>query len=290
MNNKENLRQLLQWKREQINPVELGWPERTGRGRRSPGLSQAQVAQALFTTERTYAGFERGQTTAPTTEFLDNVAKVLRMEERERTALYVYALGYEPPIPMDPCAGTNVAPAWQEAVRHVSGQPCYINDVAWNVLAANDDFIRMFPQPEGQSPRLPEQNLIRWMLLREDAREHHLVDWELRWAAPVAAQLRTAVAAHPENDDLQQLDKEVDDDPVAGPIYRNHYAYIHPDGDARPMRHAGYAVPHGTEDHRTRCCDQHAPSQLGTVTMCAAQPLGSPGARFFLLPFVPQAC
>jgi transcriptional regulator with XRE-family HTH domain len=289
LNQKEALQQLLQWKRSKIDPVEFGWPKRTGRGRRSPGLSQAQVAGALFVTERTYADFERGKTPEPSTEFLDNVATVLRMNERERNVLYVYALGYEPPFPMDPCAGTNVDPAWQVAVSRISGQPCYINDVAWNVLAANDDFKRMFPQSEGKTPELPERNLIRWMLLREDAREHHLVDWHTRWAPPVAAQLRTAVAAHPENEDLQLLDKEVSDDPVAGPIYRDlSLAYIHPDGDSRPMRHAGYTPPRGGEDHRSRCCERHAPSQLGTVTMCAAQPFGSPGARFFLLPFAPH--
>lgn len=288
MNNKEALQQLLQWKRRQIDPVELGLPKRTGRGRRSPGISQAQVAQALFVSERTYAVLERGEMDAPKSEFLDSVARVLRMEERERTALYVYSLGYEPPIPMDPMAGTDVAPAWQRAVSHVTGQPCYINDVAWNVLAANDDFIAMFPQEHTTAPRLPEQNLMHWMLLREDAREHHLVDWEKRWAEPVAAQLRTAVAAHPANEDLQQLDQQVNDDPVVGPIYRNHnLAYVHPDGDTRIMRHAGYTVPRDYADTRDRCCERHAPSQLGNVTMCAAQPFGSPGARFFLLVFEP---
>ncbi|WP_256103685.1 helix-turn-helix domain-containing protein [Streptomyces sp. ODS05-4] len=289
MNNKEALQQLLRWKRQQIDPAELGWLRRSGRGRRSKGLSQAQVAQALYVSERTYADLERGDTAAPSTDFLDSVAKVLRMEERERSALYVYSLGYEPPIPMDPTAGTNVAPAWQHAVSNVSGQPCYINDVAWNVLAANDDFIRMFPQAPGEPPRLPEQNLIRWMLLREDAREHHLVDWEKRWAEPVAAQLRTAVAARPDSEELQQLDQEVNDDPVAGPIYRNHsVAYVHPDGDSRRMRHAGFVPQDGAEDTRDRCCDRHTPSQLGMVTMCAAQPFGSPGARFFLLVFQPH--
>lgn len=289
MSNREALRQLLQWKRGQIDPVELGWPERTGRGRRSPGLSQAQVAQALFVTERTYALLERGDMAAPNTAFLDNVAKVLRMGERERAALYVYALGYEPSIPMDPHSGANVPPTWQQAVNNVAGQPCYINDVAWNVLAANDDFIRMFPQTPGQTPSLPEQNLMRWMLLREDAREHHLVDWEKFWAEPVAAQLRTAVSSHPENEDLQQLAREVEEDPVVGPIYRtSDIAHIHPDGYRRPMRHAGYAGPQSVDDRPDRCCDRHAPSQLGLVTMCTAQPFGSPGARFFLLVFQAQ--
>ncbi|MFI6341104.1 helix-turn-helix domain-containing protein [Streptomyces sp. NPDC050535] len=288
MSNREALQELLRLKRAQIDPVELGLPRRTGRGRRPKGLSQSQVADALELSERTYADLERGDMATPTAEFLDNVARVLRMEEPERSALYVYSLGHEPPVPMDPTAGTSVAPAWLQAVRNVSGQPSYVSDVAWNILGANDDFVRMFPQRPGAPPRLPERNLIRWMLLHEEAREHHLVDWETRWAKPVAAQLRTAVAAHPENRDIQQLDTEVNDDAVAGPIYRRHdLAYVHPDGDTRHMRHSGFVAQHGTDDRRDRCCERHAPSQLGTVTMCAAQPLGSPGARFLFLVFEP---
>ncbi|MGH1551539.1 helix-turn-helix domain-containing protein [Streptomyces sp. L7] len=79
-------------------------------GRRSTGLSQAQVAQVLYVSERTYADLERGEMPSPAAEFLDNVAQALRMEERERTALYVYALGYEPPFPMDPSAGSSASP------------------------------------------------------------------------------------------------------------------------------------------------------------------------------------
>lgn len=288
VNNREAQQHLLRRKREAIDPVELGWPQRAGRGRRARGLSQVQVAQALHVSERTYAALERGTMTTPASELLDAVARVLRMADHERSALYVYALGHEPPTSMDPAAGTNVAAAWQKAVQKVSGQPCYINDIAWNILAANDDFIRMFPQEPGMPPRLPEQNLMRWMLLREDAREHHLVDWEERWANPVAAKLRTTVAAHPENEDLQRLAQEVSDDPVAGPIYHNHnIAYVQPDGAVRPMRHAGFTAPEDAADSRDPCCDRHSPSQLGNVTMCTAQPDASPGARFFFLVFEP---
>ncbi|MGW7072344.1 MmyB family transcriptional regulator [Streptomyces sp. NPDC054855] len=290
MNNREAQQYLLRRKREAIDPVELGWPQRAGRGRRAKGLSQVQVAQALHVSERTYAALERGTIASPTPDLLDSVARLLRMEDHERSALYVYALGHEPPTPMDPAAGTNVPSAWQKAVRKVTGQPCYINDVAWNILAANDDFIRMFPQTPGKPPRLPEQNLMRWMLLREEAREHHLVDWEERWAKPVAAKLRTTVAAHPGNEDLRLLAQEVSDDPVAGPIYHDpDIAYVQPDGDERPMRDAGFAAPEGAPDLRDLCCDRHAPSQLGNVTMCTAQPDASPGARFFFLVFEPSA-
>ncbi|WP_235029446.1 hypothetical protein [Streptomyces sp. 3213.3] len=54
------------------------------------------------------------------------------------------------------------------------------------------------------------------------------------------------------------------------------------------MRHAGFVAPEGEEDRRDRCCEQHEVSQLGVVTMCAAQPFGSPGARFLFLVFEPS--
>lgn len=290
MDNKAALRQLPQWKRKQVDPSTLGWPSRTGRGRRSPGLSQAQVGQLLYVSERTYAQLERGEMASPSTEFLDRVSTVLQLQERERIALYVYSVGHEPPHPQDPLAGTNVPPGWKVAVEGIKGQPCYVNDVAWNVLACNDDFVSMFPRrADATSPAaLPEQNLMRYMLLREDTREHHMVNWETQWAIPLTAQLRTAVATHPENADLQELDREVDADPVVGPIYRTrHVAYVHPNGDTRKMRYNAYGGP-GEEAYLDRCCAQHAPSRAGDVTMCTAMPLGSPGARFTMLVFRPD--
>ncbi|MEU6826142.1 helix-turn-helix domain-containing protein [Streptomyces atriruber] len=286
MDNKAALRQLLRWKRSRLEPASVGLRPRTGRGRRAPGLSQAQVAQLLYVSERTYAQLERGEMTAPAADFLDRVCSVLRLEEGERTALYAYALGHEPPRPQDPLAGQDIHGAWHEAVHSVT-RPCYVNDVAWNVLACNEAFTTMFPRAPGAEPALPERNLMRYMLLRKTAREHHLMDWETRWARPLAAQLRKAVALYPGNTDLQELDKEVEDDPVAGPIYRtNPVTYVQPSGVTRPVR-LPWPDPPGPPGGADRCCAAHLPSRTGQVTMCAAVPLGSPGARFFILVFEP---
>ncbi|QEU96953.1 helix-turn-helix domain-containing protein [Streptomyces kanamyceticus] len=292
MDNKAALRQLLMWKRRQLDPARqpdlMGWTPRRGRGRRAPGLSQAQVAQLLHVSERTYADFERGEKAAPTLEFLDDTARVLHLREYERVALYVYAVGYEPPHPLDPLAGRTVPAIWDEAVRHVTGQACYVNDVAWNVVAYNDEFVRMFPRAPDAEPVIPERNLMRYVLLNNAAREHHLVNWESEWAVPLSAQLRNAVAQYPGNADLQRLDEEVAADPVSGPIYRaNHVASVHPNGDTRRMRYPWYGPP-DEQVPLDRCCQRHAHSQEGDVTMCAAMPLGSPGARFFLLVFKPD--
>ncbi|QES39650.1 MULTISPECIES: helix-turn-helix domain-containing protein [Streptomyces] len=286
MDNKAALRQLLRWKRSRLEPASVGLRPRTGRGRRAPGLSQAQVAQLLYVSERTYAQLERGEMPSPAAGFLDRVCEVLRLEEDERTALYVYALGHEPPRPRDPLAGQDIHGAWHEAVASVA-RPCYVNDVAWNVLACNEAFTATFPRAPGARPALPERNLMRYMLLRESAREHHLLDWERQWARPLAAQLRKAVALYPGNADLRELDKEVEADPVAGPLYRSDpVTYVQPGGATRPVRFP-WPAPPGPPERAERCCPDHLPSRAGLVTMCAAVPLGSPGARFFILVFEP---
>ncbi|MGW1183355.1 MmyB family transcriptional regulator [Streptomyces drozdowiczii] len=286
MDSKAALRQLLRWKRRQLDPRNLGWPPRSGRGRRAPGLSQAQVAQLLYVSERTYAQLERGEMTNPAPEFLDRVSEVLQLAEQERVALYVYSVGHEPPRPQDPFAGTAVSSSWEEAIRALAGNPCYINDVAWNILFCNDDFVRMFPRNQGAEPRVPERNIMRYMLLREYTRECHMLDWVEKWAIPLTAQLRTAVASHPGNMDLQELDREADRDPVVGPIYRGHHeAYVHPDGDRRRMRYSGYGSP----EQLTQCCNLHAPSRVGEIAVCSATPLASPGARFTMLVFTPDS-
>ncbi|MGV2918192.1 MmyB family transcriptional regulator [Streptomyces alfalfae] len=289
MDNKAALQQLLRWKRAQTEPPSSGRLARSGRGSRARGLSQAQVAQLLYVSERTYAQLERGMMPCPAPDFLDRVCDVLRLQERERIALYVYALGHEPPHPQNPLAGTDVHPAWKTAVEAIKGRPCYVNDVAWNVLACNDDFIRMFPRRRGSEPPtgLPERNLMRYMLLCEEAREHQMVDWDTQWAVPLAAQLRTAIAANPDNEDLRRLEQEVDADPVVGPIYRTpHVAYVHPNGETRKARYTEYPSQGGAS--LDECCDWHIPSVVGDITMCTSTPLGSPGARFTMLVFEPD--
>ncbi|MGV2918188.1 MmyB family transcriptional regulator [Streptomyces alfalfae] len=290
MDNRAALRGLLRWKREQLDPTTLGWSAPSGRGRRALGLSQARVAQLLEVSERTYAQLERGDMASPSADFLDRVALVLRLNERERIALYVYSVGHEPPYPQDPMAGKSVPAAWQEAIRRVKGQPCYITDVDWNLVAYNDDFVRMFPRTKNARPSVPEQNIMRYMLLTESAREHHMVRWEADWLIPLAAQLRNAVAQHPHNDVLRRLDEEAEADPVVGPVYReNTRAQIHPNGDTRKVRYTFNGVAETDEHvHLDRCCERHTRSQVGDLTMCAAMPLGSPGARFLMLVFKPD--
>ncbi len=269
MDRKEALRALLRDRRRRIDPSETGWPPPSGPGRRAQGLSQAQVAQLLYKTERWYAQLERGELRSPSPQMLDKVAEALQMEHHERSMLYLYALGYEPPLPADPKVGTAVNDSWRQVVDRVSGEAASICDLAWNVLECNDEFDRMFPLGKGGRIGLRQRNLMRWALLCPEARERQLVGWSEQWAPRLAAWLRAAVAAYPDNHDLQELDRHADRDPVVGPVYRNgSLARVHADGDVLPVRYFGGGLP-----------------RVGRIRICSAQPFSSPGARLIILLF-----
>ncbi|MEU8652498.1 helix-turn-helix domain-containing protein [Streptomyces sp. NPDC048737] len=224
------LTSLLRYRRTQIDPADVGLTHRGGRGRKAVGLSQAQVAQLLFRTERWYGQFERGGVSAPHPDLLEDVARVLHMSEHERAALYLYALGQDPP---DRPAGTPREETaqdvredmpWLGLLDDVSPHPVAVTDVAWNVIAHNRRFEAFHDAVGGpeRNPATPDGfNLLRWQLLDERARDVQLLDWETGWARTAAARLRYSLARHPNNRCLREIEEDVLADPRANALYRD---------------------------------------------------------------------
>ncbi|MET9499153.1 helix-turn-helix domain-containing protein [Streptomyces sp. NPDC006552] len=255
--NKKALRALLRERRALIAPESHGFQRPTGQGRRAPGLSQHQVDQLLHRTLGTYHRLESGSYPSPPTDLLRDVARLFGLNEQEWVLLCRYALLQDPPGPLYDSSGKEVPGIWQEAVngmRHMA----YVTDASWDLLAWNREFVELFPSGR------PPGNTMRWMLLEPEARVV-LKDWRNSWAPLVMPQLRAALASRPDDDTLRQIEKEVLSDPVSAALYEAGGAAVHPDGDERPLLH-----PHRGS---------------GWATMCAAQPLTTPGARLMILVF-----
>ncbi|KUH35604.1 hypothetical protein ATE80_28300 [Streptomyces kanasensis] len=205
----------------------------------------------------TYGRLESGRYANPPVDLLEDVARLLGMNEHEWVALWRYALGQDPPHPLNARAGEAVPGTWQLALDGVTHM-AYISDRSWNLLAYNEPFAALFP-----GRRVPA-NVMRWMTVEPEARSV-LRHWETSWAPLVLPQLRAAIAADPEDPTLCGIEKEVLDDPPAARVYESARAYVHPDGSERPVHHA-----------------EHGP---GWITVCAAQPMAAPRARLLILPF-----
>ncbi|MCX5384899.1 helix-turn-helix domain-containing protein [Streptomyces sp. NBC_00083] len=256
---KSALRSLLRERRALIQPESHGLSRPTRQGRRAPGLSQAQIDQLLHRAPDTYGRLESGRYPNPPADLLQDVARLLGMDEQEWTALWRYCLGQDPPFPLNARSGAEIPGVWQEAVDAI-GHMAYVNDRSWNLLTHNDRWAQMFP-----GRRVPG-NVMRWMALDPAAREI-LTDWEHAWAPLVLPQLRAALAADPADRTLAGIEQDVLADPLAAPIYHSAGASLHLDGDERPLHHAVQGP--------------------GWATVCAAQPMSAPGARLIILVFHP---
>ena len=255
---KQALKQLLKERRALISPEAHGLPRPTGQGRRAPGLSQHQVDQLLNRAIGTYRRLESGKYPNPPADLLRAVARLFGLNEQEWISLCRYALGQDPPGPLNPASGKEVPGVWQEALDGIQ-HPAYVSDASWDLLACNQLFLDLFD--DGKAP----SNTMRWMLF--DGR-HQLTDWETAWAPLILPQLRAALAQRPDDHTLVAIEHDVLTDPVTAAIYQsNGGGYIHPDGDERPIHHATLGP--------------------GWVTMCAAMPLTAPGSRLIILIYHP---
>ncbi|MEU6771788.1 sulfotransferase [Streptomyces sp. NPDC046759] len=133
----------------------------------------------------------------------------------------------------DPVLPTGAAsPHWHRwAGSHT--EMAYVCSPAGDVIAGNDAFAELFPSGA------PPANMTEWALLSAEAREDVLQDWERDWAPYLLADLRLAVARHPDDPALQKLSDAVRNDPRTRHIED---APIGIGDEARQLRHARRGV------------------------------------------------
>lgn len=263
---------LLEARREAIDPTTVGLQRPTRQGRRAKGLglSQEQVDTLAGYRRGTYNRLVNGKMDEPNFELLGAYALALRFTEQQWTAMCNYARGQVPPDTLYEDAGLEVPAVWRQWVEGVDRHVAYITDRSWNLLAWNCRFSEIFTGLGWPN------NMMEWMLLSDDARgmpgDPHkpgiLTNWQTAWAPYVLPQLRAARARFRRDRTLFEVEQAVCADPIAGPLYEERAnASTHPDGDRRPQLHP-----------------IHGP---GYVSICAAEPLGSAGARVMGIFFTP---
>ncbi|MEE1823869.1 helix-turn-helix domain-containing protein [Streptomyces sp. BE20] len=215
--------------------VEAGPPEAaiTTRGRRRTGLSQERTASMLGVSVRSYGDFERGLIRREP-EFLDRVASVLHMSAHERHVMFLLSTGQEPPQPFT--RQLDSVPAYQLALDS-SVLPGYLSNHCWDIELTNQAFREVWAGRE-----LPT-NVLRYILMSEEAREEVLLDWETGWALPFLRQQRAAMNTAPWAQGLIELQRELEDTARSDKRLRKLMKrstddeYVHPNGDTRLINH-----------------------------------------------------
>lgn len=192
----------LRTRRARLRPAEAGLPD-FGERRRVPGLRREEVAQLAGLSLGYYTRMEQGQNGTASDAVLDAVAQVLRLNDEERT--YLYVLATRPRIRPQAVPERPRRDVVQLVDRFAPTPALVIGrrtDVLhWNptarlLLAAH----RPAASPGGHGPR---PNLAR-MVFRDPRSRRLYVDWS-RKSHDVVAYLRIAVARWPHDAALERL-------------------------------------------------------------------------------------
>ncbi|MGI5338980.1 sulfotransferase [Streptomyces sp. CA-181903] len=185
--------ELLRRYRAKVTRELIGLPPRISTRRsRSANLRQSDMDEALRGGTGTYQKLENG-VLAPSRELFLRVARTLHFSDHHLRIAHLDLFRTDPVLPMGP-----VSPHWHRWVGSHT-EMAFVCSPAGDVIAANDAFTRMFPTGG------PPSNVTEWALLSAEAREEVLQNWERDWAPHLLADLRLALARHPDDPALQKL-------------------------------------------------------------------------------------
>ncbi|MFG2072551.1 helix-turn-helix domain-containing protein [Nonomuraea maritima] len=170
----------LRARRELVTPEQAGIP--AGGNRRVPGLRREEVALLAGISADYYLRLERGRDKNPSPQVLESLARVLRLDDVERT----YLLGLAAALPRAPRRRRpeHVPARLHHLLAHLQ-LPTFVEGRAFDVLASNAMAVAL-------SPRLqPGQNRLRSLFLDPEEQAFHQ-DWQ-KAAADFVAALRTTI-------------------------------------------------------------------------------------------------
>ncbi|MGW2280726.1 helix-turn-helix transcriptional regulator [Streptomyces sp. NPDC001770] len=182
----------LRARRELVSPELAGIPP--GGNRRVPGLRREEVALLAGISPDYYLRLERGRDKNPSPQVLASLARVLRLDDVERT----YLLGLSAARPRAPRRKRpeHVPARVHQLLAHLT-VPAFVEGRAFDVLASN-------PMAVALSPRLrPGHNRLLSLLLDPEEQAFHQ-DWT-RATADFVATLRTTIGDDTDNPRFVEL-------------------------------------------------------------------------------------
>jgi transcriptional regulator with XRE-family HTH domain len=129
----------LRARRARLSPADFGMPD--GQRRRTPGLRREEVALLAGVGVSWYTWLEQGREINVSTQVLDAVARVLRLDRAERWHMYVLAEA----VPVIVSDGRYSVPdAITQIVRSLDPLPSVVTSARFDILQDNDAYRDLF--------------------------------------------------------------------------------------------------------------------------------------------------
>lgn len=193
----QELAAFLRARRERLDPQELGLPSHR-RARRTPGLRREEVAELAGVSVDYVVRLEQGRGLRPSADVVEALSRALRLTPDERT--YLFDLAHQRPRDTAEPA-TTAAPPLALLVADLSPLPAMLMNHRYDILAWNAEMAGLLLDFDTLPP--PRRNAM-WLCLVHPGMREFYVDRE-RVVREGVAHLRTAWAAHPEDQALTDL-------------------------------------------------------------------------------------
>lgn len=168
-----------------------------------------------------YTWLEQGRDINVSAAFLDNVSRVLKLNETERRHLFLLAHHRPPAINGRPwCA---LPPLVRRLIDDLTLRPCYVLNLRWDVIGWNAAAERLF----GFETLDPAERNMLWMLFANDSLSARIVEWNIR-APQLLASFRRDYAQAPDDEDMIGLVEALEQrSPGFRDLWRRHDVHSH---------------------------------------------------------------
>ncbi|MCX0500882.1 helix-turn-helix transcriptional regulator [Erwinia billingiae] len=228
-----DLAAFLKTHREQLSPAEVGLP--SGNRRRTPGLRKEEVAALAGVGLTWYTWLEQGRDIGVSAIFLDNIARVLKLDATERRHLFM--LTHERP-PAEPGTTWCVLPPLVRRLMHDLPHPAFVLNLRWDVLGFNASADALFSF--GNHP--PERRNLLWLLFTDTAFRARLEGWDEQ-APLMLSSFRRDFTRASQSKDITELVNELEQmSPEFSTWWRQHQVHAQCTG-VRNMRIDGETIP-----------------------------------------------
>ncbi|MEP7284404.1 MAG: helix-turn-helix transcriptional regulator [Chloroflexota bacterium] len=165
----QELAEFLRIRRARLAPEKAGLSR--GIRRRTPGLRREEVALLAGISPGWYTRLEQGRDINVSVQLLESLARVLQLEDNERTHLFLLALRQPPPV--ETFSPPTISPALQLFLDQLGTIPVGVVDARFNSIARNRAHCAVFGLYEWQSER--DRNIIWRIFTQPGPKDPH---WE----------------------------------------------------------------------------------------------------------------
>lgn len=156
----QELAEFLRSRRARLSPEQAGLAR--GQRRRTPGLRREEVALLAGMSPEWYTRLEQGRMINVSVPLLESLARVLHLDDNERTYLFLLALRQPPPVVT--FAPPTITPTLQLFLDQLGPTPACVVDARLNSVARNRAHCVVFGGSDGESER--DRNLI-WRIFTQ---------------------------------------------------------------------------------------------------------------------------